>query len=157
MQSMRNLDPTAALTVVLAAIFGSELSQVVGPYAVIILAATTGAGWGLGRCGPMTRWQGAWYFLKLNLTALLVTVPIASGVQRLLGWNDANWLLVPVGLLVGGVGDSWPKVGEWFVNWLGRLIEKRSGTDHTNRPRDYGRYDDRRPDRREDDRWGDRP
>ena len=104
------------------------MSTVIGPYAVIILAATTGAGWGLGRCPPMSRGQGALYFLKLNCTALLVTVPIASGVQFILGWQDANWLLVPVGLLVGGVGNSWPKVGEWFVGWLGRLLEKRTGT-----------------------------
>lgn len=108
--------------------FGPELSAIIGPYAVIILAATTGAGWGLGRCGPMTRSEGIWYFLKLNLTALLVTVPIASGVQYVLGWDEANWLLVPVGLLVGGVGNSWPKVGEWFVSWLGRLLERRTGT-----------------------------
>lgn len=126
---MRHLDPTAAFTVLLASIFGAQLSAVIGPYAVIILAATTGAGWGLGRCPPMTRAQGLWYFLKLNATALLVTVPIASGVQHMLGWQEANWLLVPVGLLVGGVGNSWPKVGEWFVGWLGRLLEKRTGTE----------------------------
>ena len=125
---MRNLDPTTAVTVLTATVFGPQLSTVIGPYAVIILAATTGAGWGLGRCPPMSRWQGFWYFLKLNCTALLVTVPIASGVQFTLGWQDANWLLVPVGLLVGGVGNSWPKVGEWFVGWLGRLLEKRTGT-----------------------------
>ena len=47
---MRHLDPTAAFTVLLASIFGAQLSTVIGPYAVIILAATTGAGWGLGRC-----------------------------------------------------------------------------------------------------------
>lgn len=125
---MKNLDPTAALTVVMASVFGSELSAIIGPYAVIVLAATTGAGWGLGRCAPMNKWEGAWYFLKLNLTAILVTVPLSTGVQNILGWHDANWLLVPVGLLVGGVGNDWPKVGAWFVNWLGRLIERRSGT-----------------------------
>lgn len=129
MATMRNLDPTSAFTAVLATMFGLELSQIIGPYAVIILAATTGAGWGLGRCGPMTRREGVWYFLKLILTALLVTVPIASGVQYMLGWSEANWLLVPVGLLVGGVGNDWPKVGHWFVSWLGRLLEKRTGTE----------------------------
>lgn len=126
---MNKLDPTAAITVLMAAFFGAELSQIIGPYAVIILAATTGAGWGLGRCPPMTRSQGAWYFLKLNLTALLVTVPISSAAQSLFELKEANWLLVPVGLLVGGVGDSWPVVGQWFVLWIGRLLEKRTGTE----------------------------
>ncbi|AXY83378.1 hypothetical protein [Acidovorax phage ACPWH] len=126
---MQKLDPAAASTALFALIFGSELSAIIGPYAVIILAASCGAAWGLGRCGPMTKPEGAWYFLKLNLTALLVTVPISSGVQYLLGWQEANWLLVPVGLLVGGVGNSWPKVGEWFVSWLGRLLERRTGTE----------------------------
>lgn len=126
---MNKLDPTAALTVLTAAVFGAELSQIIGPYAVIILAATTGAGWGLGRCPPMTRAQGAWYFLKLNLTALLVTVPIATGAQALLSLEEANWLLVPVGILIGAVGNSWPQVGQWLVLWLGRLLEKRTGTE----------------------------
>jgi hypothetical protein len=126
---MRHLDPAAALTLLLASVFGQQLSTVIGPYAVIILAATTGAGWGLGRCQPMTRAQGMWYFLKLNCTALLVTVPIASGVESMLGWENANWLLVPVGLLVGGVGNSWTKVGESFFRWLGRLLEQRTGTE----------------------------
>lgn len=131
---MQKLDPTAAATALLAVIFGSELSAIIGPYAVITLAASCGAAWGLGRCGPMTKRDGAWYFLKLNLTALLVTVPIASGVQKMLGWEEANWLLVPVGLLVGGVGNSWPQVGAWFVLWLGRLLEKRTGTDNKKDP-----------------------
>ncbi len=126
---MNKLDPTAAITVLMAAFFGAELSQIIGPYAVIILAATTGAGWGLGRCAPMTRAAGAWYFLKLNLTALLVTVPISSAAQSLFDLKEANWLLVPVGLLVGGVGNSWPAVGHWFVLWIGRLLEKRTGTE----------------------------
>ena len=130
---MRHLDPAAALTVILASVFGQQMSAVIGPYAVIILAATTGAGWGLGRHPPMTSAQGAWYFLKLNCTALLVTVPIASGVQSLLGWQDANWLLVPVALLVGGVGNSWPKVGKWFVVWLSRLLEKRTETEQASK------------------------
>lgn len=126
---MNKLDPTAALTVLTAAVFGAELSQIIGPYAVIILAATTGAGWGLGRCPPMTRAQGVWYFLKLNLTALLVTVPIAAGAQALLSLEEANWLLAPVGILIGAVGNSWPQVGQWLVLWLGRLLEKRTGTE----------------------------
>lgn len=115
----------------LGLVFGPAISQIIGPYVVIILAAVCGAGWGLGRVGPMTRTDALWYFLKLILTALLVTVPIASGVQYVLGWEEANWLLVPVALLVGGVGNSWPKVGEWFVAWIGRLLEKRSGTGST--------------------------
>lgn len=126
---MNKLDPTAALTVLTAAVFGAELSQIIGTYAVIILAATTGAGWGLGRGPPMTRAQGAWYFLKLNLTALLVTVPITTGAQALLSLEEANWLLVPVGILIGAVGNSWPQVGQWLVLWLGRLLEKRTGTE----------------------------
>lgn len=125
---MRNLDPTTAFTALLATLFGPGLSHIIGPYVVIILAAVCGAGWGLGRVGPMTRTDALWYFLKLILTALLVTVPIASGVEYALGWEEANWLLVPVGLLVGAIGNDWPKVGKWFVSWLGRLLEKRTGT-----------------------------
>lgn len=127
---MRELDPIAAVTLFLMGVLSPQVSQVLGPYAVIVLAAVCGAAWGLGRVGPMSRWGALWYFLKLILTAMILTVPLATGVQAMLNWEGAGWLIVPIALLIGGVGNDWPSVGAWVVSWLGRLVERRTGT-HT--------------------------
>ncbi|WP_377780604.1 hypothetical protein [Comamonas odontotermitis] len=34
-------------------------------------------------------------------------------------------MLAPIALVVGGVGDDWPKLGRWFFGWIGRLLERR--------------------------------
>ena len=43
-------------------------------------------------------------------TAVLVTVGISNLVGRWLGHEDANWLLAPVAMVIGGVGHDWPGV-----------------------------------------------
>lgn len=130
---MDKLDPVIAVTALVALLTGNELAQVVGPYAVILLGATTGAGWSLGRQEVMSRAASLLYFAKMNFTALLVTVPLAAMATEVFKLQDQDWLLVPISLLVGGIGNDWPRVGRWIINRLGRLIERRidgvSGTD----------------------------
>lgn len=124
---MDKLDPVLVMTAVAGLLMGQELAQWIGPYAVIILGATTGAGWSLGRQEPMTRLVGLWFFTKVNLTALLITVPVAVMTATVLRLEQANWMLVPISMMVGGIGNDWPKVGRWILERLGRLIERRAG------------------------------
>jgi len=42
-----------------------------------------------------------------------------------LGGGDLYWLLAPIALIVGCVGDDWPKVGRWVFTRVGRLFERR--------------------------------
>lgn len=121
----QNLDPSHALVVFLSALLSPQLAAVAGPYAVILIACTTGAAWSLGRREPTTRWGAFWFFGRLNLTALILTVPLA---ELAAGWGApvaARWLLVPIALLIGGVGDDWPAVGRFILERLGRLVDRK--------------------------------
>lgn len=123
------IDPITAATAVSSVLFGPELAHFVGPYSVIVLSATVGAGWSLGRQEQMSRLAACWYFSRLNIMAIMLTVPLTAGVMWALRIDDANWMLSPVAILIGGVGNDWPKVGQWVVSRLGRLFEKRTGID----------------------------
>ena len=123
------IDPISASTAFAAVLVGPELAHIVGPYAVILLASTTGAAWALGRTAPMSsRVSAILFFLRLNLMALLLTVPLAHGASAAFEFNEANWLLAPIALGIGAIGNDWPAIGKWFVTRLGRIFERRTGT-----------------------------
>ena len=117
-----------SVSIALASVlFGPALAGIIGPYAVIIISATVGAAWALGRRDPAARLSAAWYFLRLNATAAVVTVSLAKLTGLWLGMEDHSWLLAPVALVVGGVGDDWPALGKWLVAMAGRVFERRAG------------------------------
>ena len=123
------LDPVSVASALASVIFGPALATVIGPYAVIIVSATVGAAWALGRREPGARLGAAWYFLRLNATAVLVTASMATLAGRWMGIAETNWMLAPIALLVGGVGDDWPRIGRWLLERAGRLIERLAGGD----------------------------
>ena len=122
-----HLDPVSVSIALASVLFGPALAGVIGPYAVIIISATVGAAWALGRRDPAARLSAAWYFLRLNATAAVVTVSLAKLAGLWLGLEDHSWLLAPVALVVGGVGDDWPALGKWLVAMAGRVFERRAG------------------------------
>lgn len=122
------IDPVSAAIALAGLLFGPTLAGIVGPYAVIILSATVGAGWSLGRRDQSLRFGAAWYFLRLNATAVLVTASIATLAAKWLGVAEQNWLLAPVAIVVGAVGDDWPRIGKWLIVRAGRFFEKRTDT-----------------------------
>lgn len=124
---MNNLDPVNVAIAAASVLFGPALAAIIGPYAVILIASTVGAAWSLGRRDPSARLGAAWYFLRLNGTAVLVTVGLAELVGRWIGSEDTSWLLAPIALFVGGVGDDWPRLGRWVVVRAGRVFERRAG------------------------------
>lgn len=122
------IDPVSAAIALAGILFGPTLAGIVGPYAVIIVSATVGAAWSLGRRDQSLRVGAAWYFLRLNATAVLVTVGIATLAAKWLGVVEQNWLLAPVAIVVGAVGDDWPRIGKWLIVRAGRFFEKRTDT-----------------------------
>lgn len=124
---MQKIDPISAAVAFATALFGPDLAHFIGPYAVILLSSTVGAGWSLGRHPPMSKWQACWYFSRLNIMAVMLTVPMAAGVMWAFEMKDSNWMLAPIAILIGGVGNDWPSVGKWIVSRLGRLFESRAG------------------------------
>ena len=122
-----DLDPVSVAVALLSVTLGPQLAAIVGPYAVIVLASTTGAAWALGRREASTRTSAFAYFGRITATAVLLSVAIESAVHQWLIPTDSHWLLAPIALLVGGIGDDWPAVGRWVLERAGRLIERRAG------------------------------
>lgn len=124
---MNNLDPVAVAALLASIIFGPELAAIIGPYAVILLSSLVGAAWALGRRDTSVKLNACWFVLRLAATAMLVTVPLAALIGRLTWGGDASWMLAPIALIVGAVGDDWPRVGQWAFSCLGRVFERRAG------------------------------
>lgn len=124
---MNQLEPTAAAVAIASVLFGPAMAGYIGPYAVILIASTVGAAWALGRRDPSARLGAVGYFMRLNATAVLVTVGLATLAGRWLGFDETNWMLSPIALLVGGVGDDWPRLGRWVFERAARVLERKAG------------------------------
>ncbi len=123
------LDPTAAAIAVAGVLFGPALAGIVGPYAVIIVSSTVGASWALGRRPPASKFGAAWFFLRINMTACLLTVLLARLIGQYIGAEEHSWLLAPTAMFIGGVGDDWPRIAKWLILRIGRVFDRRMGLD----------------------------
>lgn len=123
MNQTPSLDPVAVAVVLLAYVFSRELAAVIAPYAVIIIASFTGAGWALSRRDPTLRGNSFAFFGRLIGTAIFITASLASISHHYFGVQDPQLLFAPIALIVGGIGDDWPNVGRWALGLLGRVVE----------------------------------
>ena len=116
---MQQLDPTHVAITVASAVLAPALAEIVGPYVIIFIASTIGASWALGRQATMTRLKALLFFLRINFTAAIVTSSIASALAKQLGYasgtGEGLWLIAPIALMIGGVGDDWPALIRWVV------------------------------------------
>ena len=116
---MQHLDPTHVAVTVASAVLAPALAEVVGPYVIIFIASTIGASWALGRQATMTRLKALLFFLRINFTAAIVTSSIASALAKQLGYasgtGEGLWLIAPIALVIGGVGDDWPALIHWVL------------------------------------------
>lgn len=127
-----NLDPIEVARLVAGVFLSQQLAAIVGPYAIIILAAVAGAAARLGNRKPGPGPDDPkpinpflFFFLAL-LFALLLTVPVAAMVAS---WNEkleTQWLITPVAAFLAYVADRIPSlassvfdaVREAVVNWI---------------------------------------
>lgn len=67
----------------------------------------------------MSRLKALLFFLRINSTAAIVTVFIADFLSKQLGYisgsGEGLWLIAPIALMIGGVGDDWPSLIQWVV------------------------------------------
>lgn len=121
---MHSLDPTTIMISVLSLVMVPSLAEIIGPYAVIVLASTTGAAWALGEKEMTSRFQAVKFFIKINMIAILVTVVIANLIGMYINIANKQWLLSPVALAIGIMGNSWGKLGKWITLKLHNVINK---------------------------------
>ena len=116
---MQHLDPTHVAVTVASVVLAPALAEVVGPYAIIFVASSIGASWALGRQATMSRLKALLFFLRINATAAIVTVFLADFLAKQLGCISSSreglWLIAPIALTIGGVGDDWPTLIQWVV------------------------------------------
>ena len=123
------IDPITAAVAIASILFGPALAGIVGPYAVIIVSSTVGASWALGRRPTAPKFGAAWFFLRINMTACLLTVLLARFIGQYIGAEEHSWLLSPTAMFIGGVGDDWPRIVEWLILRVGRIFDRRMGMD----------------------------
>lgn len=119
------VDVVTVAIALLAGAIGAPAAQLVGPYAVIVLAAVLGAAWSASRSAPRTRCGVVLSMARVVGLALLVAVPLAELLALHVGL-ERRWLLGPVAAIVGGVGEDWPAVIRWAMNQARSVIERRA-------------------------------
>lgn len=121
------IDPLTILALIIAAVAGPRLAAVISPYAVIVIAATIGGAWSLGARATSGRFSAVWYFVRLLATALVITTSLAKIFGHWVPWVDAQYLIAPIALAIGAVGDRWRAVFSWAMGAAGRILERRLG------------------------------
>lgn len=119
-------DVLQVFIIVAASIFGPTMAQIIGPYSLIIVAAMTGAGWSVGRKRGCKA-SAIWYFVRIVLTAILLTVAISKMAAGIIPSVEADWLIAPVAMIIGLIGDDWPKAGKWAISIAKRFVNRWLG------------------------------
>lgn len=116
-------EPSTSAGVSLTVIFVAFLGPMAGPYALIAFASLAGALWPLSASTTSTRIDGAWLLLRCTLMAIVLTVFLASWLERV--WSiPASEALAPVALIIGALGNGWRPVFESLGELIRALIGK---------------------------------
>lgn len=110
-----NLDPVSVMITLLAVMLSPALSAVLGPYAVIILASGAGAAWSLGRREPSSKTSALWFFVRVNLTACVLTSSVAAALNKIYAPNGVEWSFALIAFGIGLIGDDWKAVCLWVA------------------------------------------
>ncbi|WP_418145457.1 hypothetical protein ABL850_14705 [Variovorax paradoxus] len=113
-------------------VYAPSVAAVVGPYIVIVLASIIGASFALKRREKTARLVAIWYFLRVAGLAVLITVSLAGIVSSYYSSLTERVLITPVALLIGAIGDDWPKLLRAVVRFLFRAIDLARGKTDSN-------------------------
>lgn len=122
------LDPVALVVAMLGVLFSPAMAQILGPYLFIFIAASVGAFIALGQREPTDRLGGLAFWLRSVAAALLLTVPLALVLNRVVVHSDSiNWMLGPVAFGLGMIGDKWGAIRAWVGQKIADLTGKKIG------------------------------
>jgi len=108
-------------------VYAPSVAAVVGPYIVIVLASVIGASFALKRREKTTRLVAIWYFLRVAGLAVLITVSLAGIVSSYYSSLTERVLITPVALMIGAIGDDWPKLLRAIVRFIFRAVDLARG------------------------------
>lgn len=122
-------DIVSVAIALVGALIGSKMAPYIGPYVVIAIAGAIGAScFALPRMEPTDNRKTFMFVLAMTFFACMLTVGIAEALQSYASL-ETKWTLAPIALMIGGIGQDWIKVGKWFVEFVGRVFERRAGVD----------------------------
>jgi hypothetical protein len=122
------IDPVSVAVALMGTAIGAELARYVGPYLVIAAAGFACSGFAVMRRESVSRLRSLGFMCWMTAISLLATVSLAELLVSLLPGVQVRWMLVPVAGGIAAIGHDWPRVGQWIVDRLARLIERRAGT-----------------------------
>lgn len=120
-------DIVALAVLIAAAVFSHAVAEVVGPYLVIVVASAIGASFALARREKSTRGRALWFFTRVVGLAVLLTVGLAAAASAYRPDLSPRVLLAPIALLIGFIGDGWPRLLAKLVQMLYGLLDLARG------------------------------
>lgn len=111
-------DILAVVTAIAMLVFSADVAHMVGPYLLIIMASAVGASWTVKRQDKTTRVAALWFFLKVCMSAVLLTGLTSALISGFHADLNERSLLVPVAFGLGAIGSDWKP----FLLWVGRKI-----------------------------------
>jgi hypothetical protein len=126
------LDPLIVAQVLAGLVLSPNLATIVGPYAMIFIAAIGGAAASLADDKTVsTRWDAFTFFFRGILTSLLFTVPTSSLVAAYFHW-DSDWLLLAMAATLSYASGKWRIIlaftiaigRRWITNFVDRGAPK---------------------------------
>lgn len=116
-----SVEPTTASAKGVLALAVLIFGTAAGEYAAIVFAALAGSLWALSKIETPTRRNAALLMLRLVMTAVVLTSPVAWYLEAEHRW-PAHHMLAPVAFFIGALGDRWPTVvGELWDRLRGRF------------------------------------
>ncbi len=115
-----SLDPITVASAIAAALgISVPLASLIGPYAVIIVAAITGGATALSRRPETTRLGAGGFLARVGATATVLTAGAAELAVRYWPALDgmSHWLLAPIAFVIGLIGDDWRTVLRFAMAW----------------------------------------
>lgn len=122
-----SINPVAAVVALLTMLLGPQVAVYLGPYVVIGAAGLTGAAFSLGRRDPNARLGATLFLFVMVGFSLLLTVGITRLVALMWAPLGSDWMLAPVALVIGFIGDDWTSVFKWAGGMFARRAERRVG------------------------------
>ncbi|MGF6347898.1 hypothetical protein [Variovorax sp. W2I14] len=112
-----------------ALLFSSEVAAVVGPYMVIVVAATLGASFKVARREKTTRTSAVLFFLRVVGMAVLFTSAAAAALNAYRPELSPRVTVAPIALLIGFVDWPWAlgKLVSWGASALERMVGGKGG------------------------------
>lgn len=100
---------TASASFGLGALAVTLAGPICGPYALIVVCSLCGAFWAVGDADTKTMLAGVWLLLRCVLTAVLLSVFLATAIERTYGVPVLD-SLPPVAFIIGALGNGWRPV-----------------------------------------------